>query len=233
MVRGFLFQVIFYPLTLLIAGSAIISTLFDRTGALYHRHGRLWARIGLWLAGVRVEVTGQDKVPRHGPVVFMGNHQGNFDILTLFLAIPRQFSWLAKEELFRIPIFGHSMARAGYIPIDRGDGRQALRSLDSAAKIVKEGNSVVVFPEGTRSEGSDLLPFKRGGFLLAEKAQVPIVPFSINGSREINPPRTGRLKPGTIRLIFAEPLPTAGLSGRQRAELMERVRLVIKSGLEY
>lgn len=233
MLRARLFLLIFIPLTFFLALSALVCTLFDRTGALYHRHARLWSRAGLWLAGVKVEVIGAEKVPRDTPVIFMSNHQGNFDILALFMAIPQRFSWLAKEELFRVPVFGHSMARAGYIPLDRGgDGRRALKSVEAAAAAVRGGRSVVIFPEGTRTFDGSLLPFKKGGFLLAGKAGVPIVPLTINGSMRVNPKNRLELYPGTITIRFADSIPTAGVAGKERDRLMEEVRQAIAAGLE-
>jgi len=162
----------------------------------------------------------------------MGNHQGNFDILALTLAIPRRFSWIAKEELFRVPLFGGAMRRAGYIPLDRSDGRRALKSMDAAAARIRNGSSVVVFPEGTRTKDGNLLPFKRGGFLLAAKAGVPVVPLTINGSMKINPRNRLELYPGVIRISFAEPVITAAVKGKDKQELMEQVRTAIAAGLE-
>jgi 1-acyl-sn-glycerol-3-phosphate acyltransferase len=158
----------------------------------------------------------------------MGNHQGNFDIHALSRAIPRTFSWIAKEELFRVPIFGSAMKRAGYIPLDRSDGRKALRSMKLAAERIAAGTSVVIFPEGTRTLDGSLLPFKRGAFLLAVRAGVPIVPFTINGSMERNPRNRLELHPGTINVSFAAPIATAGVA---EADLMERVRQAVAAGL--
>jgi len=232
MLRAYLFILIFFPLTFLLALSAILFTLIDPTGKAYHLHARLWGRIGLLLGGAKLEVIGREKVPVDGPVIYMSNHQGNFDILALFLAIPRQFSWIAKEELFAIPVFGHSMRRAGYIPLDRSDGRRALKSIEAAAAMIRNGRSVVIFPEGTRTPDGNLLPFKRGGFLLAVKAGVPIVPFTINGSAKVNPCKRLEIYPGTITIRFAEPINTAGKSGSHRDHLMEQVKAAIKAGLD-
>lgn len=232
MLRAYLFLLVFIPLTVLFAASAILFTFFDPTGSCYHAHARGWSRAALRLAGVKVTVEGLEHVPRGEPLIFMGNHQGNFDILALFLAIPQRFAWLAKEELFKVPVFGHSMRRAGYIPLDRGDGREALRSLERAAGMIRAGASVVVFPEGTRTKDGNLLPFKKGGFLLAGKAEVPIVPFTITGSMAINPRNRIELYPGTLHIRFAAPIATAG-RGRQRDELMTEVRQAIAAGLEY
>ena len=232
MLRAYLFLLIFVPLTFLFAFSAIIATLFDPSGRLYHGHARLWSRISLWLAGVRLTVSGQERVPAGQPVIYMSNHQGNFDIHSLFRAIPYRFSWIAKEELFAIPVFGHSMRRAGYVPLDRSDGRQALKSMERAATLIREGRSVVIFPEGTRTPDGNLLPFKKGGFLLAVKAGVPVVPVSISGSREVNPSKRIELFPGTINVRFGAPIPVAAGSSRGREELLERVRTAIAAGLE-
>jgi 1-acyl-sn-glycerol-3-phosphate acyltransferase len=233
MLRARWFLLIFMPLTFMFALSAILCSFFDRSGEIYHRHARMWSRVALWLAGVRVEVAGTDNIPVGTPVIFMSNHQGNFDIHALFQAIPRRFSWIAKEELFRVPVFGHSMARAGYIPLDRGaGGRRALKSMEKAAALIREGRSVVVFPEGTRTQDGSLLPFKQGGFLLAGKAGVPIVPITINGSMQINPKSRLELYPGTIRIRFAEPILTAGAAGKERERLMEEVRQAIDGGLD-
>ena len=233
MLRARWFLLLFIPLTFMFALSAILFSFFDRSGEIYHWHARMWSRIALRLAGVRVEVAGADKVPAGTPVIFMSNHQGNFDIHALIQAIPRRFSWIAKEELFRVPVFGHSMARAGYIPLDRGaSGRRALKSIDAAAALIRAGRSVVVFPEGTRTQDGSLLPFKQGGFLLAVKAGVPVVPITINGSMQINPKSRLELYPGTIRIRFSDPIPAAGVAGKDRDRLMEEVRLAIDGGLE-
>jgi len=232
MLRAYLFLLIFVPLTFVFAFSAIIATLFDPSGRLYHAHARLWSLISLRMAGIRLTVTGQELVPVDQPVIYMSNHQGNFDIHALFRAIPYRFSWIAKEELFSIPIFGHSMRRAGYVPLDRSDGRQALRSMERAATLIREGRSVVIFPEGTRTPDGNLLPFKKGGFLLACKAGVPVVPVTINGSRQVNPSKRIELYPGTITVRFGAPIPVTDGSGKGRDELLERVRTAIAAGLE-
>jgi 1-acyl-sn-glycerol-3-phosphate acyltransferase len=232
MLRAHLFLLIFIPLTFAFAAVALLCTLFDGTGSAYHRIACAWSSTSLWMAGVTVEVTGQEHIPENVPVIFMSNHQSNFDILALYQAIPWKFSWIAKEELFSYPVFGHSMRRAGYIPLDRSDGRKSLKSMIAAAARINQGNSVVIFPEGTRSEDGALIPFKKGAFLLAEKANVPIVPVSISGSGEINPAKKRWLKPGTIRIRFAEPISETAQSGRKRTEMMDQVRAAIAANLE-
>ena len=234
MVRAYLYLAVFIPLTLLFSVSSFISTLFDSSGRIHAWHACLWARLMLALNMVKVTVIGSELLP-DGPVIFMSNHQSNFDILSLLAAMPRRFYWIAKKELFEIPLFGHSMRRGGYIPLDRSDGRKALQSLDEAAATIHQGKSVVLFPEGTRATDGNLLPFKRGGFILARKADVPVVPITINGSARINPANQIRLFSGDISITLHPPVvPPAGLR-RSEAEtwMMEHVRRQIDSALEH
>jgi len=233
MVRAYLYLAAFIPLTFLFSVSAIVSTLFDSNGRFYAWHARLWGRVGLALSGVTVTLSGLEHLP-DGPVIFMSNHQSNFDILSLLAAMPRQFYWIAKKELFEIPVFGSSMRRGGYIPLDRGDGRKALQSMNEAAAVIHQGKSVVLFPEGTRTPDGNLLPFKRGGFILARKAAVPVIPVTINGSGKINPAGRIRLYSGTIRITLHPPVVVAAELRRSEAEawIMENVRSRIESALE-
>jgi 1-acyl-sn-glycerol-3-phosphate acyltransferase len=234
MVRAYLFLAAFIPLTFLLSVSAFISTLFDSSGRLYARHARLWARLGLALSGVNVTLAGTEHLP-DGPVIFMSNHQSNFDIFSLLAAMPRQIHWIAKKELFEIPVFGPSMRRGGYIPLDRSDGRKALQSMDEAATTIRQGRSVVLFPEGTRTPDGNLLPFKRGGFILARKADVPVIPVTINGSGRINPASQIRLSCGNIHITLHPPVVAPSELRRSEAEtwMMETVRGQIESALEH
>ena len=232
-IRAYLYLALFIPLTFLFAASALIGTLLDASGRIYAVHARLWARLALLLAGVRVTVKGSEHLPA-GPVIFMSNHQSSFDILALLAAMPRQIYLIAKKELFHIPVFGPSMRRGGYIPLDRSDGRKALKSMDNAAAIIREGKSVVMFPEGTRSMSLELLPFKRGGFILARKAGVPVVPVTINGSGRVNPAGQIRLSRGAISILLHPPLALPPDIKKNEAEpwLMEQTRSAIVSALE-
>ncbi len=229
MLRARLYLLFLVPFTLLCSLFAVTAGLFDASGRSGHACARFWSVWCLRVARIGLSVSGLELVPTSGPVIYMGNHQGNFDIHALSVAIPRLFAWVAKEELFRVPVFGAAMRRAGYIPLDRSDGRKALKSMKQAAERIAAGASVVIFPEGTRTLDGTLLPFKRGAFLLAVKAGVPIVPFTINGSREINPRNRIELRPGNISISFAAPIETAGSSEH---ELMELVREAIAARLE-
>lgn len=231
--RAYLYLFVFIPVTSLFALSASIATLFDSSGGCYAWHARLWARFGLALNNTPVELLGAEHLP-DGPFILMSNHQSNFDILALIATIPRRIYWIAKKELFDIPLFGSSMRRGGYIPLDRSDGRKALKSMDNAAAIIRKGSSVVMFPEGTRSRDGHLLPFKRGGFMLAVRAGVPVIPVTINGSGQVNPCGRIELFSGRISLTIHEQIIVpVGLKKSEAEEwLMEKVRSVIISGLE-
>ena len=233
MVRAYLYLLVFIPITTLFAASAIIFTLFDSSGRNYAFHARWWARIGLALNNTSVELRGAEYLPG-GPFILMSNHQSNFDILSLIATIPRRIYWIAKKELFDIPIFGYSMRRGGYIPLDRSDGRKALKSMENAASIIRQGSSVVMFPEGTRTCDGQLLPFKRGGFMLAVRAGVPVIPVTINGSGRVNPGGLLRLYSGKITLTLHPRITIPDGMNKSAAEewLMERVQGAIASGLE-
>ncbi len=223
MLRTIFFYICFFPWTALVA---ICGTPFSLISSDYmHNSARIWGVVTLWLAGVRLKVEGVEHLPSSGrPVIFVGNHQGNFDIHSLFAGLPVQFRWMAKEELFRIPLFGLAMRRSGYIPIDRRDRRKAMRSIGIAAEKIRAGTSVVVFPEGTRSEDGRLQEFKKGGFLIALKAQVPIVPVAISGSRQVMAKEELMIHPGTIRLQILPPIEITDLNSKNIDELMNRVR---------
>jgi 1-acyl-sn-glycerol-3-phosphate acyltransferase len=231
--RAYLYLLVFIPITGLFALSASVFTLFDSSGRSYAFHARLWARIALALNNTPVELRGAAHLP-DGACILMSNHQSNFDILALIATVPRRIYWIAKKELFDIPVFGSSMRRGGYIPLDRSDARKALKSMENAAAIIREGRSVVMFPEGTRSRDGHLLPFKRGGFILAVRAGVPVIPVTINGSGSVNPGGLIRLFPGSISLTLhpAVMLPDGMRKAEAEEWLMEKVREVITSALE-
>jgi len=191
---------------------------------------RLWARIILFSAFVRVKVEGAEKVPREGPVVFMSNHESWVDIPILLAKIPVQVRFLAKKSLFSIPFFGWAISSMGFIPVDRKNRREAIRSFEQAAERIKAGRSVLVFPEETRTMDGSLLPFQRGGFLIAIKAGLPIVPIGLDGARRCMPKKSYLLRPGTITVRFGDAIPTAGLGVTAKSSLMavvkEQVRLL-------
>jgi 1-acyl-sn-glycerol-3-phosphate acyltransferase len=173
---------------------------------------RGWARVALWVALVRLEVEGAERVPTGTPVVFMANHESWIDIPALLVAIPGQVRFLAKKSLFSVPFLGWAMSAMGFIPVDRKNRRTAVKSFEKAASRIKAGRSVLVFPEETRTRDGQLLPFERGGFLIAMKADLPIVPVGLDGPRRLLPKYSYLLRPGRVTVRFGEPVPTVGRS---------------------
>jgi len=169
--------------------------------------------------------------PSH-PSVYMANHQSLFDVPAVVLAIPSDFRIIAKRELLFIPIFGWALWLAGFVFIDRRDREKAVRKLEQTVRAIRRGRSILVFAEGTRSPDGRLLPFKKGGFILALQAGVPIVPVSIRGGREILPKSSLRAKPGRIEVIFGAPVSTSSYSLENKDALIAAVRNRIAAALE-
>jgi len=216
------------PVTIFLFILVIISLIFDRSGKAIHSIGRLWSRSLLFLSGVTVEVKGLENILAGKPQIFASNHQGAFDILALQAFIPIQFRWVAKRSLFKIPIIGWSMSLAGYVSMDRERAGSAYKSIETAAEKVRNGICVLIFPEGTRSATGELLPFKRGGFLLAIKSGAPVVPLSIQGSTDIMRRGSLLIRPGLIKIAIGRPIHIAGADEKA---LMAAVRQAIEDGL--
>lgn len=181
----------------------------------------LCGRILCWVNGITVEVRGLEKIDLTKSYIFAANHQSQFDIFTLQAYSGFDFRWMAKKELFRIPIFGWGMRLAGYIPVDRSGGKKAVKSLDEAAKRIAGGTSVIIFPEGTRSRDGHVHPFKAGAMVLAIKSKVPLVPVAIDGTYEVLPKGKMFAKPGKVVINIGDPIETAGYSTKQKHELAE------------
>lgn len=203
---------------------AFLTYPFDRKGKVVHLYARLWGKAALFANRVKVRLEGLENLDGKGPYILMSNHQGYYDIFALLAYLPIQFKWLAKKELFSIPFFGWTMAAAGYIRIDREGTRQTVEAINEAVQKIRDGLSVVIFPEGSRSPDGSIQPFKKGGFTLAIKSKVPIVPIAISGSREIMPKERLTASPGEIRVRVGAPIDIHNYSMKDRKNLMEKVR---------
>jgi 1-acyl-sn-glycerol-3-phosphate acyltransferase len=157
----------------------------------------------------------------------MSNHQGSYDIFALLGHLPFQFKWLAKKEIFSIPILGWAMKATGYIFIDRQATRETVKAMKNAAEKIHEGMSVVIFPEGSRSPDGSVQPFKKGGFTLAIKSKVPIIPVAIIGSREIIQKGKLSVYPGSISIRIDRPVETKGSTMKDREALMDQLHGII------
>lgn len=210
--------------TVVMGSLGTIAGVFDRSGDLTRNLARFWARVALLGAFVRVRVEGAAQVQRDAVVVYMSNHESWLDIPALMVAVPGQVRFLAKKSLFSVPFLGWAMRAMGFIPVDREHRATAVRSFEEAAERIRSGRSVLLFPEETRTVDGSLLPFQRGGFLIALKAGLPIAPVGLEGARRCMPKHSYLLRPGTIVVRFGALVPTAGLGVTAKNELMERAR---------
>jgi 1-acyl-sn-glycerol-3-phosphate acyltransferase len=213
--------------TLVLGVFAFITYPFDRRGKVGHYYAKLWGRVALLANGVKVRIERMGHLDEKVPYVFMSNHQGSYDIFALLGHLPYQFKWLAKKELFSIPFFGWTMAAVGYISIDRGGTRDTVAAMNEAAQKIRDGMSVVIFPEGSRSPDGSIQSFKKGGFTLAIKSKVPIVPVTISGSRDIMPKDRLTATSGEIRILVGNPIETENCALKDRESLMKKVRETI------
>ena len=208
----------------------VYSLMTGSTRALY-RVGMTGARMALWLAGVRVEVRGREKIPAGEALVFMPNHQSNVDPPAVIIQLPMVLG-LVKKEFFRVPVLGRAMRLHGFIPVSRRKNREeAIHAVEQAVMALKGGHPFLAYPEGTRSPDGRLQPFKKGVFMMAIKAGAPIVPISVSGANKIMRKGEVAMRPGRIRLTFHDPVLTAGLGLESREKVMEQVRQAILSGL--
>ncbi|MBN2494422.1 MAG: 1-acyl-sn-glycerol-3-phosphate acyltransferase [Deltaproteobacteria bacterium] len=189
---------------------------------------KIWVPGLLRYFGVEVIAHGQENLPSAGtPCLLMPHHQSWFDILAIFATNPLNLRFVAKESLFKVPFFGTYLRLAGYIPIDRSNHEKAVASLDRAAERIRAGTPIVIFPEGTVSPDGEVGPFKKGPFMLALKAGVPIIPVAITGSRAVLTKGDLELRPGTIRLRYCEPLDISGYGLGDRDRLMSQIREIL------
>ena len=210
--------------TIPIASMVIVISLLKSNATVIDWLIRIWARALLAGAGIDLRAEGLEHIDPRQRYVLVGNHHSYFDIPCVFAAIPQPIRFMAKVSLFKIPIFGWSIARAGFIPIDRKNRRTAVKSFDLAVQRIRKGNSVVVFPEEGRSRERAMRPFQRGGFLLALRSELPILPVAIDGTFDIFPVGAKRITPGPVTIRVGTPIPTAGLTVRDKDRLLEESR---------
>jgi 1-acyl-sn-glycerol-3-phosphate acyltransferase len=206
--------------------SAIVAGLFgveDRQGGIFDNTPRVWSRVMLWAAGITTDVHNPERMAGGAPQIYMSNHLSWFDIPALASVLPR-YKFVAKAELFKVPIFGPAIRAVGMVPIERQAGRAAFAAYDIAAERIRAGNSVVVFPEGSRGYDYPLRPFKKGPFVLAIAAGVPIVPVLLYGTRDVFAKGTMLVRSGPLHVHLLEPVPTAGLDSSDRDEIAQTVR---------
>ena len=212
-------------LYVLIAGpiGLLIGVPFKIKGILYFL-GHIGVGLALTLAGIRYRVRGRERAPKDRAVVFCSNHESNVDPPVLFQALHRRLHVLFKAELKKLPILGKVMVAGGFVPVERDRREASMASIDEAAESIRRGNSFLIFPEGTRSLTSELLPFKKGGFIMAIKAQAPIVPVAVSGGRSAMQKGSWLVRPVMVDVRIGEPVETKGYSLDDRDQLIEIVR---------
>ncbi len=212
--------------TLVLGTTVIVAALLgvqDKPRGLFEKAPRWWSSAVLWAAGIKVRVHGMENAATGEPHIFASNHISWFDVPALAKILPR-YKFVAKAELFKVPIFGRGMRIVGMIEIQRENRKAAFGAYDVAAEKIRSGSSVIVFPEGTRGHAYPLRPFKKGPFVLAIAAGVPIVPVIVHGTIEIMPKGSLWVQPGTIDVHLLEPVSTTGVDYEHREALMQAVR---------
>ncbi|HZD96245.1 MAG TPA: lysophospholipid acyltransferase family protein, partial [Candidatus Sulfotelmatobacter sp.] len=213
--------------TIVLGALSLLSSFFDKPGRIQHGFASLWARVILGTIGAVPEVEGMEKIDITKPQVYVVNHLSALDIPVLYAYLPFQFRILAKKELFRYPFMGWHLKRSGQIPVVLENPKASVRSLNLAVAALRQGKSLVVFPEGGRSPDGQLQAFMGGAFYAAIKAHVDVVPMSLVGTYEMLKMNTWHIKPGPLHLFVGEPISTAGMTARDLEKLSRRAQDVI------
>ena len=222
------FWILITFLSLILGAVAIVTGWVDKSGNLSHRVSRLWCRLLCQLNGVKIEIIGLENISLDRPQIFVSNHQGYFDIFTLSGYLPVQIRWVAKASLFKVPFVGGAMSASGYIPVDRDNRKKAYEAFNKTLEKVREGCSIIIFPEGTRSEDGTIGPFKKGSNLIASRAKCSMVPVTLIGSGNIIKKGSGTISPGPIRVIISPPV-EASADKKENEAVLESIRETIVS----
>jgi 1-acyl-sn-glycerol-3-phosphate acyltransferase len=209
--------------TIILGTWNLIVSFFDHGGHHQVKIARVWSRILIFIAGIKMEVHGREKIDPSGSYVFAANHASYMDTPVVLAHIPVQFRFMAKAGLFRVPFLGFHLTRAGHVPVPRENPREAIKAMAEAGRYIRErGISMVLFPEGGRSI-TGLQPFKEGAAYIAIKAGVPIVPVALDGTLQVLPMHSLNVRPGRVALKIGDPIPTAHLTPADKGRLTQQV----------
>lgn len=206
------------------ATATMLVAIIRSNARLIDRIIRIWAGAIVRGAGIDLRTENTEVIDRNQRYIIIANHHSYFDIPCIFTAIPQPIRFMAKVSLFKIPIFGWAIGRAGFIPIDRKNRRTAVKSFELAVARIRKGNTVVVFPEEGRSRERTMREFQRGGFLLALRSQLPILPVAIDGTYDVFSARAKKVTPGPVTIKVGTPIPTEGLTVREKDRLLKESR---------
>jgi 1-acyl-sn-glycerol-3-phosphate acyltransferase len=226
-IRSILAYVAVSLYVLLVGSPVVLLAIVVGSPAILYRAGLWGVRLGLALSGIRYTVTGREHVQRNRAAVYAVNHASNVEPPVLFDALSALFPKLRvlyKAELRKLPVLTRAFDLAGFVPLERGNREQSVPAIERAAEALRDGNSFLIFPEGTRSRTGELLPFKKGGFIMALKAQAPVVPVAIKGARAAMRKGSPWIQPVVVRVLFGAPIETAGLTLEDRDKLTGTVR---------
>ncbi len=228
--RTYLTLVVIIIDTIVIGSIVALAGIFDRGGRVYDVGARLWARAVRVCAGIKVDIKGLEHLDKSKSYIFMSNHQSHLDAVAWTPNLPFRIRFFAKKELTYVPIFGQAIYMSRHIIIDRKNIESAKKSIEKAKELIRKYKlSVLVFPEGTRSTTGKLGEFKKGGFVLALETGIPIVPMAVQGSFELLPPHSLKIKPGLIHLNVGEPISMSGFTMDTKEALIEKVRNAIET----
>lgn len=231
MLRKLIIIILGVPLTGIGSIFAMLAMILDGSGTVADFIIRSWARLILMLAGAKVELRGIENIEKNESYAFVSNHASLLDIPTAMTTLPYKLRFLAKKELFKIPLFGRAMLAAGHIKIDRRNLESAVKSINEASIRLKENHSsVLIFAEGTRSLTGEVGKFKKGGIILAIRMGIPIVPITISGSRKLWP-KGGSIKSGKIIITIGKPISTDGYGKSNRNALVQATRDAVVNNL--
>ncbi|HEX9856113.1 MAG TPA: lysophospholipid acyltransferase family protein [Acidimicrobiia bacterium] len=219
---------LFLVFTIALAGIVVVVAIVKRDTPLIDRIIRWWSRSFLFVGGVDLEIEGRDRIDPAGQYVFVANHLSNFDIPVMFLTAPVPIRYLAKKEVYRIPLVSTAMHHIGMVKVDRQAGSSVHTTVNEGVAAAKaRGHSLIIFPEGTRSDEGMLQPFKKGAFRIAIANQLTVVPVTISGTWEVWAPGRKVIFPGAVRSVVHEPIPTAGLTLADLDTVRDRAQAVI------
>ena len=223
MIRTFFVVFVIFGLMFLIGPFCVLFAWICGKPNILYSAGRLGCRLGMKLAGVQRSVGGRENIKPGKNYLFLANHQSYCDPPALLVAIPFDTRLILKKELRKLPLLGKIMEMGGFVFIDRKDRAQSVEGMKQAVKQLRRGESILIYPEGTRTRTGRLGPFKKGPFIMAIESGVPIIPISVSGSYGIMPPNKFRITPGTITVMFHPEIETHALSINDRDNLMDQV----------